>query len=169
MVVDSRICIQPRAQMFCGSVGKLKIRIHCGGECGDGAFPDAFDLLLLFVDTSSYVVVRCGCDTTCISRCEGGCRPARSEGPELAIVKSEQPLVATLVSGLIVSRESLPASSFPYTPSLHLVPSRPRGLFCLRRILRLLFSPLYTLAVPFSLTSSVRCDEQPSRDTMSVW
>lgn len=45
----------------------------------------------------------------------------------------EHPLAATLVSGLIVSRGSPSASSFPHsTPSHFLVPSRPRGLFCLR-------------------------------------
>lgn len=45
----------------------------------------------------------------------------------------EHPLAATLVSGLIVSRGSPSASSFPHTiPSHLLVPSRPRDLFCLR-------------------------------------
>lgn len=65
----------------------------------------------------------------------------------------EHPLVATLVSGLIVSRESTPASSFPHTSNILFVPtSSLRSSFCLRCILRLQLPtqppPTYSLS-PF--------------------
>lgn len=77
------------------------------------------------------VVVRGDCDATCISR-RAKCRPGRPEGPELAIVKSTHSLRHSWAASLSLEG-LLQLHPFPTPPPSHLlVPSRPRGLFCLR-------------------------------------